>query len=577
MPGELSNVQVAATFERLADLLEIRGETVYKVAAYRKAAESIRNLPESLADVRERGELEKVPGVGRAIAQKIDDLYETGSFKLLDEVQAEYPPTVAELLTVPDVGPKRARQMYKELGIDSLVALRQAVEDGSIRRLSGLGQKGLERIVAGLASMRPPDERVPLGSAREAGLELISALRDSAPGLEEVEFAGSVRRFEETIGDLDLVAASEDPEAVVRAFVSLPQVARTEMRGPNRCRVLLRSNVAADLWVLPRRHWGSLLCHVTGNKYHDIRLRDLALARGASMSEYGFRRGDRLVACATEEEVYGFLGMQPIPPTMRSGGDEIDLALRHKLPRVVEVSDLRGDLHVHSDWSDGKRTIREMALAARDRGYEYVCITDHSQSLGVANGLTPERLARQREEIDELNRELAPFRVLQGVELEVRGDGRLDLPDDVLERLHLVVASVHSGLRQGRERVTARALSAIRHPLVDVLAHPTGRIVGGRAGGDFDLEALYREAAKTGTALEINGDPARLDLRDAHARRALEVGCTLSLDSDAHSVEGLDNVVYATAIAQRAWTAPDRVLNTLPLQGLLARRKRSRR
>jgi DNA polymerase (family 10) len=353
-------------------------------------------------------------------------------------------------------------------------------------------------------------------------------------------------------------------------------VAHVELRGPTRCRVVLHNDFPADLWVLPEQHWGSLLHHTTGNKYHDIRLRDLALARGASLSEYGFTVGERVIPCATEEEVYAFLGMQYIPPPMREDTGEIDLALRGELPAILQLDHVRGDLHVHTEWSDGHGSVREMALAARARGYAYVCITDHSQGLVVAHGLDTERLRAQRAEIDRVNAELAPFRVLHGVELEVRGDGTLDLPDDVLTTLDLVVAAVHRGLRQERERLTARAVAALRHPLVDVLAHPTGRLLGGRAGGDFDMDTLYAEAAATGTALEIDGDPARLDLRDVHARAAVAAGCLVSVDSDAHAPEDLDNIAYGVGVAQRAWVPPERVLNTLPLDALLARRKRHR-
>ncbi|MFN8542130.1 MAG: PHP domain-containing protein [Thermomicrobiales bacterium] len=322
------------------------------------------------------------------------------------------------------------------------------------------------------------------------------------------------------------------------------------------------------------KHWGSLLHHFTGSKYHNIRLRDLALARGARMSEYGYAVGDDLVTCATEEEVYAYLGMQFVPPPMREESGEIELALKGELPRIVEVADLRGDLHMHTTWSDGTASVREMAIAARDRGYAYICVTDHTHGLGIANGLTPERLRQQRAEIERVNAQLAPFRVLQGAEVEVRADGSLDFEDEVLAGLDLVIAAVHTSLRQGRERLTERALGAIRNPYVDVLAHPTGRLVGGRAGGDFDMEAIFAEAAATGTALEIDGDPARLDLRDSHARAAIAAGCMISIDSDAHAVAGLGNVEYGVGTAQRAWVPPDRVLNALTLKQLLARREK---
>lgn len=576
MPPRLDNPAVAATFRRLADLLEIRGESAYRVGAYRRAAESLGQLSESVRAIRARGELEQIPGVGQAIAQKVGELLDTGSFNLLDEVECEIPPGVAALLAVPDIGPKRARLLYAELGVDGLDALRAALDQGRLDGVKGLGPGAAQRIAAGLQSLQAMDERLPLGVAHRLGLDLIARLRERAPEIREIELAGSVRRFRDTIGDLDIVAAAEDPAAVVAAFAGLPDVAAVELRGPNRCRVVLEGGFPADLWVLPERYWGSLLLHVTGNKYHDIRLRDLAVARGGRLSEYGYAADGDLTPFATEEAVYAFFGMRPIPPPMREDGQEIDLALRGELPEVLRLDQLRGDLHTHSRWSDGTASVREMALAARARGYGYLGVTDHSRGLAVANGLSAERLGAQRAEIDGVNAELAPFRVLQGVELEVRGDGGLDLDDDALAALDYVVAAVHSGLRQPREQVTQRALAAIRHPLVDVLAHPTGRIVGGRAGGDFNLDALYLEAARTGTVLEIDGAPERMDLRDVHARAAVAAGCTVSVDSDAHGVEGLDGVFYGVGIAQRAWIAPERVLNARPLEEVLAGLKRNR-
>jgi DNA polymerase (family X) len=572
-----SNTEVAATFRLLADLLAVRGDSVFVVGAYRKAAETIGSLAEPIATVREREALEELPGVGKEIARKIADLLDTGSFKLLREVEAQYPAGVAQLLSVPGVGPKRARLLYEDLGIADREALRAAIADGRVAGAAGFGATAARRIAAALDSLDAADTRLPLAIARVLGLDLIRELRQRAPGVSQIELAGSIRRFRETIGDIDIVAAADDAAAVVEAFVTLPAVARIESRGANRCRVLLGNGLGADLWVLPAANWGSLLVHVTGSKYHDIHLRDLAIARGKKLSEYGLSEGEALTPCATEDEVYRLLGMQTPPPPMRENTGEIELALNNALPRLVTLADLRGDLHTHTSWSDGVASVREMAIAARDRGYAYICLTDHSRGLGIANGLDAARLRARGEEIARVNTELAPFRILQGVELEIRADGSLDLDDETLAALDLVIASVHSGLDGGREKVTMRALSAIRHPLVDVLAHPTGRKVGGRPGGDFDMDALYAEAERSGTALEIDGSPDRLDLRDVHARAALNAGCTLTIDSDAHSTDGLEGIFYGVGTAQRAWVPPDRVLNTLPLDALLARRKRNRR
>lgn len=573
----MDNPTVAATFQRLADLLEIRGESAYRVGAYRRAADNLAQVSEPIQAVAERDELKKIPGVGAAIAEKIADLLETGSFPLLVEVEAEIPAGVAELLAVPDIGAKRAKLLYDELSIDSLVALRKASEAGLLEEVKGIGSGAAKRIAAGLTSLQASDTRLPLGQAREQGLALIERLQAAVPGILEIELSGSVRRMRETVGDLDIVAAARELQPVIDAFEALPEIAHIERTGPNRSQVVLQSGVSCDLWVLPPEHWGSLLFHVTGSKAHGIAMRDLAHKFDAKLSEYGITKGDELVTCPEEADVYAYFNMQLIPPPMREDMGEIDLAREHALPEILEEMDLRGDLHMHSEWSDGKRTIRDMAQAAIERGYAYIAITDHSGGLGVAHGLHPDRIRAQREEIDAVNAELAPFRVLQGIEVEVRADGSLDLADDVLAELDWVNASVHSGLRQERARLTERALAAIRHPFVDVLSHPTGRIVGGRAGGDFDMEAIYAAAAKTGTALEINADPARLDLRDVHARAAIAAGCMLTVGSDAHDISGLANVFYGVGVAQRAWVSPERVVNTLSLEELLERRERAGR
>ncbi len=577
MGRPMGNAEIAATFARLADLLEIGGESAYRTSAYRRAAETLAAHPEPIAAIAGRGELLKLPNVGKAIADKIGDLLETGTFPLLEETERLYPAGVADLLTVPDIGPKRARALFESLGIDGLPALREAVAGDRLAAALGIGAGAAKRIAEGLGSMATGDQRLPLGVVREIGAALIARLRDVAPPIEAIELAGSARRMRETVGDLDLVAAATDTEGVVAAFAALADVERVELRGPNRCRALLDSGLPADLWVLPPPHFATLLFHITGDQHHDTRMRELARERGAKLSEYGLTSEGETTTFPDEAAIYRAFDMDPIPATMREGRDAIVLARDHRLPATVEAGDIRGDLHVHSRWSDGKRTVREMADAAHALGYSYLCITDHSQGLGVANGLGPERLAEQRREIDAVNAEVAPFRVLQGCEVEVRGDGSLDLPDEVLATLDWVTASVHSNLRTGRERVTARALAAIEHPLVDVLAHPTGRIVGGRAGGDFDMEALFAAAATTGTALEINADPARLDLRDTHAAAAVAAGCSLTIGSDAHDTPGLTNArVYGVAVAQRAWVPADRILTTMPVDDLLARRKRSR-
>ncbi|HEV2527177.1 MAG TPA: DNA polymerase/3'-5' exonuclease PolX [Thermomicrobiales bacterium] len=572
----MTNAEIARELQLLGDLLEIQGESSFKVGAYRRARETIEGLPEPLAKIRERDGLEKIPGVGKAISSKIEELLDTGTMKALIAAEVKTPRGVADLLAVPGIGPKKAARLHAEIGIAGLNDLRVALDDGRADAVLGAGER--KRIAQGLGTLVDGGKgRMPLGQALVIVEDLIAQLRERVPDLETIEAAGSVRRVRETVGDLDIVAAWDEPEAIVDAFTRLPAVERVESRGPTRCRVALVSGIAADLWVLPPRHWGALLFHVTGDKYHDIRIRDMAIAKGGRLSEYGYTEGDDLTTFADEDDVYQFFGLQPIPPPMRAGGEDVDLALKGRLPEVVALANLRGDLHCHTTWSDGKATVREMALAARDRGYQWLAITDHSKGLAVANGLDGRRLREQQAEIVAVNEELAPFHVLQGIECEVRSDGRLDLDDDVLAELDLVIAAVHSSLGQPRDRLTERAIKAINHPLVDILAHPTGRIVGGRAGGDFDMDAIYAAAAAAGTVLEIDADPARMDLRDTHARAAIAAGCMLSIDSDAHSIAGFDNLGIGVGVAQRGWVPPDRVLNTLTLKQLQARLKRNRK
>jgi DNA polymerase (family 10) len=574
MSDTLTNAEIANKLRLLANLLEIGGEPSFRLSAYRKAADNIDALPEGLAEIRARHELESIPSVGKAIAQKIEDLLDTGMMNALEKAEAVIPPGVAELLAVPDVGPKRARQLYEIGGIANLVQLREAAASGALKSMSFLGPKGSQRIVAALGSMGEPDARIPLPVAVRLGKDLIALLLERCPEIEQIELTGSIRRFRETTGDIDMVAAAEHPKSIVDEFSKLPGVARIEMHGEDRCRIALQSGFSADLRVMPPRYWGSLLHHFTGSKYHNVRLREITEARGWSMSEYGYRRGDELVSCATEEEVYAFLDMDFIPPPMREASGEIELAQKHELPQIIGFDALRGDVHMHSTWSDGANSIEEMARAAIERGYEYICLTDHSRGLGIANGLDPERLVAQRAVIDQVNSLVAPFKVLQGVEVEVMNDGSLDLPDDVLAKLDLVIASVHSGTRRGKEATTRRAIAAVQHPLVDILGHPSGRILGSRGPGDFDIPAILAEAVKSGTAVEING--SRIDLSDINTRAALAAGCTIEIGSDAHSIDSLNEIDFAIGTAQRAWVPLDRVLNAQPLDKMLASLKRNR-
>lgn len=572
----MTNQEVAQVFSDIADMLEIKGEDRYRVQAYRRAAQNILVLPEDVETLWEAGRLREIPGVGEAIAKKIDELLRTGRLTYYEELRAEIPPGVAALLQIPDVGPKTAKTLYEQLNIHSIAELEAAARAGKVRALKGLGAKTEENILRGIEALKQRSTRILLATALPVAEDLLQGLR-RCPAALQAEMAGSLRRRKPTVGDIDLLVASEDPAAVVTWFVQLPRVAQVQAQGDTKASVVLRNGLQVDLMVLPPQYYGSLLQHFTGSQAHNVQLRELAREKGLSLSEYGFvdTQGHR-IACAREEEVYEKLGLDWIPPELREAAGEIEAAAAHRLPKLIDLPDVRADLQMHTHYSDGTGTIEEMARAALDLGYQFIAITDHSQSLGVAGGLTPERLRQQRTEIDACNRQFAPFRILQGCEVEIRADGSLDFPDDVLAGLDIVLASIHSGMRQDKATMTRRIVRAMRNPYVDILAHPTGRLIGQREPLELDFEAIVDVAAETGTILEINGQPNRLDLDGEHARLALRRGVWLSLGSDAHAPDGLRVLPFAVAMARRGWVEPENVVNTWPLGKLLDYLQRKR-
>lgn len=559
----MTNQQLADTFAMIADLLEIKGENIYKILAYRKAADSLANLSQPAFEVWQQGELTKLPGIGKAISEKIEELFTTGSLEFLEKLQAEVPPTLAELLQVPGLGSKKVALFWKELGITTLDELESAAEAGKLRALPGMGAKSEQKILASLRTFRQRSKRIPLGTAYAFARQVLRAL-EALPEVVRAEPAGSLRRMCDSVGDLDLLAASDKPDVVLAAFVSHPQVTEVVARGETKASVVYDNRLRAQLWVHPPERFGSAWQYATGSKDHNVRLRELARKRGLSLSEHGFEQeGKGEILCGTEEEVYATLGLPWIPPELREDRGEIEAALQGNLPKLIKRGDIIAELHTHSTWSDGKVSILEMAQAAIERGYKVLAITDHSQSLGVAGGVTAGDLLNQRAELDHVQRQLGDTIILlQGIEVEIRADGSLDFPDDVLASLDLVIASLHSGLRQSREQVTSRLLKAIRNPHVDIIGHPTGRKVVLREPADLDMEAVFRAAAETGTALEINAHPARLDLNDIHARRAVELGALLSLNTDAHVPDELDLLHFGVATARRGWVQAAHVINT---------------
>lgn len=571
----MNNGEVARVFQDIADLLELKGESVFKIRAYQKAVRSIENLPVELSQLAAGGRLREVPGIGEAIEKKITELLTTGGLKYYDDLRAEFPEGVISLLQVPGVGPKTAMRLSAELGVRSVEDLEKAILEGRVAGLFRMGDKIAENILRGLQSMRTKEQRIPIGEALPLAQEIMAALQERVP-VRNLTPAGSLRRFRETIGDIDLLGTAADAEEVLAAFTALPLVREVLARGATKASIVTRGNLQVDFRVVPDEEYGSLLQYFTGSKQHNISLRERALRQGLSLSEYGITvvETGQLERYATEEVFYGRLGLQYIPPELREGTNEIALAAEHSVPELIGPADVRGDLHVHSSWSDGRDSIEQMARAARAMGYQYVAITDHSKGLGIAHGLNEERVQEQRAEIRKVNESLQGFRVLAGIEVDIRADGSLDLPDEVLAQMDVVVAAVHSAMGQEQEKMTRRVIRAMENPHVDIIAHPTGRLLGVREAMALDMEAVFQAAARTGTGLEINAMPDRLDLRDVHIYRARELGVKLSLGTDAHAAEHLGLMQFGVGTARRGWAGAGHILNTLPAEALLAALKR---
>ena len=595
VPRDLTNGDLARIFHDIGDMLEVKGELVFKTVAYHRAADAIGRSPVDLVAAYRAGDPPRIPGVGQAISDKIAELATTGHLAFYDRLAAEVPPGLIELLRLPGLGPKTVRLIYGELGIDSMDDLRKAAEAGTLRNLKGLSARTEQLILEGIDRLESTPQRMHLHRAEQI-LEGVMELMRDTPGVRSLEPAGSFRRRRESIGDLDLLAETDDGPGLIERFTTLGIVDHVVNQGGYKAAVRLMRGPQVDLMIMPPGEGGTYRIHFTGSKEHNVRLRARARDAGWSLSEKGFLRigedGEPLTGTAaelrtftTEAEAYAFAGLPYIEPELREDAGEIEAALAGRLPALITLADLRGDLHSHSDWSDGVHPIEVMAEAARRRGHAYQVLTDHTRSLAIARGLTPDQVEEQRVIIAELNARFAAeeaagtappetppegFRLLHGCELEVRADGELDYDDDLLELFDVVVASVHVSRRQTRAELTRRTLNAIRSPHVDVIAHPSGRMIGGRDDLDLDWDAVYAEAARTGTALEMNGSPHRLDLAVERARRAVELGCVLSVDSDAHKTTELDFLRWGISQARRAWVEPAHVLNTRSRADLLA-------
>jgi DNA polymerase (family 10) len=565
----LNNRQIADIFETVADMLQIKGEIIHRVLAYRNAADSIRELPRDLRAIAAEGGLEKIPNVGKIIAEKIQEILDTDQLEFYEKLKAEIPPGVIDILRINGVGPKKAKQLWQEANLTTVEMVEQAAREGKLRDLPGMGAKSEAKILEAIESLkrRTIDARIPLGIALPSAELLLNRLLE-LPEAQKGSIAGSIRRGRPTIGDVDLLIASDTPKPIMDVFVKADTVARVLGHGEKKSSVELHNGLQVDLRVIPPERWGTALCYFTGSQAHNIHMRELALAKGLSLNEHAFTRtaDNSEILCATEEEVFAQLGLQYVPPEIREDWGEIEVAAKNKLPHLIEITDIHADLHMHTNWSDGKASIKEMAEAARTRGHEFIVITDHSRSATIANGLSVERLIAQRDEIGAADSEMRPFRVFHGVELEIKADGTLDYPDDVLEQLDFVIASLHVGLRQPREQVTARLLNAIRNPHVDLIGHPRGQLILRRDPADLDMDAVFTAAKETGVALEINANPERLDLEAQYARRAAEMGILICIDTDAHRPEELDLLRFGVMTARRGWVETGSVVNTWSLE-----------
>ena len=574
----MKNSEVARVFQDIADLLELKGENVFKIRAYQKAGRAIEHYPRELKGMLDEGEdLQSIPGVGEAIAKKTTELMTTDKLGYYENLKAEFPQGVTNLLAIPGIGPKTANKLASELGISSVDELERAIHEGRVAKLFRLGEKTADNILHQIQALRRKDQSIFIGEALPIVEEILGALR-SFPGVKNLTPAGSLRRFRETLGDIDLMGTADNPREVIDAFVALPQVGQVLAQGSTKASAIVSGGLQVDLRMVEHDSFGSLLQYFTGNKQHNISLGERGRRQGLKLSEYGITvvATDRLEKFSTEEEFYHRLGLQYIPPEIREAQGEIEKAEQGAIPKLVELSDIKGDLHMHTEWSDGHDSIEKMALAVKDMGYQYIAITDHSVGWDIDHGLGVERLRKQIAEIKALNEHITGIHILSGIEVNIRADGSLNLPHEILSELDIVLASVHSAMSQSEKKMTRRVINAIENPDVDIIAHPTSRLIGESEPVAIDLEAVFRAAAKYNKIVEINANPYRLDLGDSHVFRARNLGVKLAIGTDSHSIARLSHMRFGVSVARRAWCEPQHILNTLPLAELLAALNRNR-
>jgi len=581
-PQEWNNLKLADLLERIGDILELQGENVFKVGAYRRASESIKHLNQDVRAIwqNDAKNLRTISGVGEAIALKLDELLRTGSLLYYEEIAREVPLGVLDILKVPDIGPKTTLRLWKDLNVTSIDELRAAITQGKVQEMKGMGAKSAAKILAGLEMLSRKTGRSRIDQVDPFANDLIAAMRDACgQRIKDITFAGSLRRRRSTIGDLDLLAcaADKDHAQILESFTKLPHVATVNDHGGTKASIIAHNGMQVDLRVLLPKNWGCALVYFTGSKEHNVTVRGMAQQLGLSLNEYRFAKGKKEIFCETEEEVYQRVGLEWIPPELREAAGEIEAAREGRLPKLIERADLLGDLQSHSTWSDGAVSIEEMARAAQSHGLKYLAVTDHSSGLGVTNGLDAKRIKKQWAEIDGLNAKLKGFTVLKGLELEIRADGSLDMSDEILAQLDICLASTHTAQKQERAKMTARVVKAMRHPFIDAIAHPTGRLIGERESSELDLAAAMEAALETGTLLEVDGAPERMDLDEVHVRRLKELGLKTIIDSDAHHPDQFRSLDYGIGNARRGWAEAGDVLNTMPWTKMKKFLKRNRK
>jgi DNA polymerase (family 10) len=558
----MKSKEITHLFDQIADVLEFQGENQFKVGAYRKAARTLSDLAEDIEVIHREGRLREIPGVGEGIAQHITEYLETGKISKYEEELKRVPPELIQLMNIPGMGPKTLARANKKLKVKNLADLKKAIEDGSLAGLPGMGEKKVENIKKGMARFEVVKERISLGLALPLAEAIIAGLKEKFK-ITMISPAGSLRRMRETVGDIDILVGSSQGKKVVEAFTRLPMVKETLAAGETKGSIITDEGIQADLRVIPMKSFGAALQYFTGSKAHNVKIRGLAQKLGLKVNEYGVFRGEKAVAGKDEPGVYEALGLPWIPPEMREDRGEIELAEERKLPWLVDIPLILGDLHVHSRHSDGTGEIEEIARRAKEKGYQWIAICDHSKSARYARGLSESEVLQVIEEIEELNGRIKGIRVLAGTEVDILADGSLDFPDRLLKKLDVVVAAVHQGFKKN---VTERMIKAMENPYVKIIAHPTGRLVSSREGYEIDIDAVMEKAAQTGTALEINAHYDRLDLDDLNVMKAKKRGVKLAIGTDAHSVRMLDYMRLGVAVARRGWLGPEDIINTWPAE-----------